>query len=89
VARPSQQTRRDFHRNGREFVVVEPGAAQFRVIQIEAERADQMQLRAAVRAQANHIAGIRRDLWLVQHDMQHAAIISRRADLRQVLQVIG
>jgi hypothetical protein len=48
------------------------------MIEIETERTQQMQRRAAVRAQANHVAGVRRDLRLIENDMQHLCIIGAR-----------
>ena len=44
------------------FVIVEAGAAQSFVGELEAERLDQMQLGTGVGAQADDVAGIRRDL---------------------------
>jgi hypothetical protein len=49
------------------------------VIEFETERSDQVQARAAVRAKADDVAGIRRNLGLVEDDMQHAPIISAAA----------
>ena len=67
------------HVDARVLVIVEPGAAQFRVFELEPERTDQVQLRAGVRAQPDHVAGVRRNLRLEEDDMQHAPIISAAA----------
>ena len=57
--------------DAREVVVIESGSLQALVIQPEAQGLDQMQGRAGVRAEADGIAGIRRNLRLEQHDMKH------------------
>ena len=41
-----------------ELVVVQARAAQLGVVEIESERADQVQARAGIRAQADDIAGV-------------------------------
>ena len=53
------------------FVVIQSGAAQLFVIQIKAERADQVQLRPAVGAQADDVAGVGRDFRLVKDYVKH------------------
>ena len=60
------------HLQRRVLVVVEAGAAQLLVVEGEAERLDQVQARAGVRAQADHVAGVGRDLGLVQDHVEHA-----------------
>jgi hypothetical protein len=55
----------------REIVIVEAGPPQALVIQAKSQRLDQMQSGAGVRAQANDVAGITRNLRLEQHDMNH------------------
>ncbi len=60
----------------RKLVVVEPGTTQLGMVEIETERPDQVQACAAVRAEANHVAGVRRNLGLIEDDVQHAAIIN-------------
>src|SRR5690606_31095418 len=52
--------------------VVEPGAPQLRVLERESERPHQVQARAAVRAQADGVAGVGRGLRLVQDDVEQA-----------------
>ncbi len=75
------------HFDGREIVIVEPGSLQALVVQAESQRFHQVQRRAGVRAQADHIARIRRNLGLEQHDVEHgrraaAALWVGRARLR-------
>lgn len=53
------------------FVVIQPGASQMPVAQIESQRLDQMQLCASIGAEADDVAGIGRDFWLVENDMEH------------------
>ena len=60
----------DLH--GGVLVVVEAGAAQARVVEREAQRLDQVQPRAGVRAQADDVAGVGRDFGLVEDDVEHA-----------------
>ena len=55
----------------RVFVIVQPGAAQALVIQLETQWLDQVQLAAGVGTQADDVAGIGRDFRLEQHDMKH------------------
>jgi len=62
------------HREQREFVVVESGAAQLRVVEVEAERADQVQPCAAVRAQADDVARVGRDLGFDQYDVKQISL---------------
>src|ERR1700722_12285178 len=64
--------------DGCEIVIVEPRSLQALVIQKEAQRLDQVQSRAGVRAQAYGVTGIRRNLRLEQHDMKHAGDRSLR-----------
>ena len=53
------------------FVVVKAGAAQARIIERERERRDQVQIATGIGAQADDVAGIRRDFWLYKHDVKH------------------
>ena len=53
------------------LVVVQPGAAQLPVVQREPERLDQVQPRAGVGAQPDHVAGVGRDLGRMQDDVEH------------------
>jgi hypothetical protein len=54
-----------------EFVVIEPGAAQFAVVEFEAEWPDQMQGHAGVRAKAYYISRVGRDLGFEQYQVKH------------------
>lgn len=56
--------------NAREFTVVEPCPSQSRLVQRETQRMNQMQVRPGIGAQTNHIAGVGRNLGLVEDDMQ-------------------
>ena len=56
------------------FVVVETGPAQALVVHLEAQRFDQMQVAAAVGAQPDNVAGIRRNFWLKKDDVKHARL---------------
>ena len=58
------------HRDIGEFVIVEAGAAQARVVELEAQRFDEMQPRAGVGAQANDVARVGRDLRLEEDDVE-------------------
>jgi hypothetical protein len=59
------------HLHVRHLVIVEPGALQLPVFHGEAERLDQMQARAGIGREADHVAGVRRDLRRVEHDLKH------------------
>ena len=48
-----------------------PGALQQAVLHREAQRLDQMQMAARVGAEADDVAGVRRNLRLEQDDMEH------------------
>ena len=56
------------------LVVIETGTTQALVIQLEAQRFDQMQVAAAVGAQPDNVAGIRRNFWLKKDDVKHARL---------------
>lgn len=56
------------------LVIIETRSSQAFVVEFVAERFDQMQARANIRAQANHIAGVRRYLGLVEDDVKHARV---------------
>ncbi len=56
--------------NRGELAVVEPGASQALVVELESERMNQVQSAAGIGAQAYDIAGIRRNLRLIEHDMK-------------------
>ena len=58
----------------RVLVVIEPGAAQALVVQLKTDRLDQMQVAAAVGAQPDNVAGIRRNFWLKKDDVKHARL---------------
>ena len=56
------------------LVVIEPGTAQALVVQLKTDRLDQMQVAAAVGAQPDNVAGIRRNFWLKKDDVKHARL---------------
>ncbi|BAO59735.1 hypothetical protein PPC_0388 [Pseudomonas protegens Cab57] len=60
------------------FVIVEAGAAQALVVHFETQRLDQMQVAAAVGAQPDNVAGIRRNFWLKEDDVKHARLRRER-----------
>ena len=53
------------------FMVVQPGAAQLGIFHGKAQRLDQVQVAPCIGGQANDIAGVGRNLRLIQHDMKH------------------
>ncbi len=55
------------------LAVVEAGASQPGVVQVEAERLDEVKIVAGVDAETHQIAGVRRNLRAVQHDVEHPA----------------
>ncbi len=57
-------------RDAREFTVVEPRPSQSRLVQRETQRMNQMQARPGIGAQTDYIAGVGRNLGLVEDDMQ-------------------
>ncbi len=57
------------HRHGRVLVIVEPAPTQLGVVEGEAERFDEMQVDAGVRAQPDDVAGVGGDLGLDEHDV--------------------
>ncbi|MNR67286.1 hypothetical protein D3C85_1911990 [compost metagenome] len=52
-------------------MVIQAGAAQALIVHLEAQRFDQVQLAAGIGAQADDVAGVRRNLGLEQNDMEH------------------
>lgn len=58
------------HLQGCVLVIVQAGAFELLVAEVEAERLDQVQARAGVGAQADHIARIGRNFWLKQDDIE-------------------
>lgn len=68
---PQTSSKIIMHAQSGVFMIVEAGAAQLPVVKFEAERADQMQLRTGVGAQADHVACVRRNLGLVKNDVEH------------------
>lgn len=54
-----------------QLVIIEPGAARPRTVQLEAERMDQVQRSAGIGCQTNDVAGVRRDLRLKEDDVKH------------------
>src|SRR6202521_5070116 len=63
-------------RHVRQVVIVEPGTLETFIVEPKAQRLYQVQRRAGVRAQANGVAGIRRDFGFEQHDMKHRTYLS-------------
>lgn len=59
------------HDDGGEFVIIQPGATQLPIVELETQRLHQMQVNAGVGAEANNVAGIRRNLWLIEDDVEH------------------
>jgi hypothetical protein len=57
--------------DGRKIVIIKAGSLQTLVIQAKPQRFDQVQRRAGVRAQANGVTGIGRNLGLEQYNMKH------------------
>ena len=56
----------------RQLRIIHPGTAQLRCAEIEAERLDEVQMRADIGAQANDVAGVGRDFGLIEDDVEHA-----------------
>jgi hypothetical protein len=56
--------------DAREFGVVQARAAQSPILKAKSERVHEVQRRAGVGAQADDVAGIRRDLRLEQNDVR-------------------
>jgi len=71
------------HAQCSEFVIIQAGADELLVFQREAERPDQMQLAAGVGAQADDVAGIRRDFRLVQNHMEHEKYPAKLVSVRK------
>ena len=63
------------HGHVREVVVVQPGAAQLGLGQVETERLHQVQRRADARRQPDGTAGVAGDAGLEERDVQHAPIL--------------
>jgi hypothetical protein len=53
------------------FVIVEPGAAQGLVAELEAEGFDKVELGPGVGAEADDVAGVGRNFGLVEDDCDH------------------
>ena len=53
------------------LVIVQAGAAQFAVTEIETQRANEVQLNTGIGAKAYDIPGIRRDLRLIKNQVKH------------------
>lgn len=53
------------------FMIIQSGAAQAFVVQLESQRFDQVQLAATVGAQADNVAGVRRNFRLIEYDVKH------------------
>src|SRR5699024_3814719 len=54
----------------RQVVIIQPGAADVLLLEVEAQWARQVQCRPGARTHADSIARIRRDLWLIEQDME-------------------
>jgi hypothetical protein len=65
------------------FVVIQPGAAQVFVIECESQRANQVQLRAGIGAQADDVAGVGGYLRLVEDDVEHEEITQNACQYRE------
>jgi dihydroorotate dehydrogenase (NAD+) catalytic subunit len=61
--------------NLRHHIVVEPGAAQRLVLDIETQRPHQVQRAAGIGAQTDHVTRIRRNFRLEEHHVEHFAIM--------------
>ena len=55
----------------RHLAVVEPGAPNLRLVELETERTDQVQGRADVRAKPDDVARVRRNLRLIEDQVEH------------------
>ena len=71
-------TERRMHRHRRKVVVVQTGAAQLGLGQVEAQRFDQVQFASRGRHHANRIAGVGRDTRLNEHHLEHDNSVARR-----------
>ena len=60
------------------FVVVETGAAQGLVVDVETERFDEMKFGAGVGAKADHVARVGRNFGLVENDGKHLSDFQKR-----------
>ena len=54
------------------FPVIQPGTTQTFIAELETQRMDKVQSAACIGTQAYDIAGIRRDLRLIQNNMEHS-----------------
>ena len=62
-------------------MVVQPRALELAVVHAEAQRLDQVQPAAGVGAQPDHVAGVGRDLGLVENDARTSSLLSSRMKL--------
>ncbi|MNR43715.1 hypothetical protein D3C85_1623640 [compost metagenome] len=60
-------------------MIVQARAAHAGVLERKSERLDEVQLRPRVGAQADHIAGIRRNFGLDEDDVEHGAMAGKSA----------
>ena len=60
------------------LMIIETGTAQALVIQLEPQRLDQMQAVTGVGTQPDDVAGIGRNLGLIEHDIEHEQTRGRR-----------
>jgi len=61
------------HGHASEIVVIQPGAGQMLVGQVESERLDQVEPTAGIGREADDVAGVGRDLGLEENDFEHRA----------------
>jgi hypothetical protein len=58
-----------------EFMIIQSGAAQFRIIKFKAQRLDQMQLCTGIGAKPDDVAGVGWNFRLEQNDIEHPSIM--------------
>ena len=51
--------------------VIQPGPFEVLIVNDKAQRLNKVELYARARAKACHVAGVRRNLWMVKDDMEH------------------
>lgn len=57
--------------DGGEFVIIQPGTTELPIVELETQRLHQMQVNAGVGTETDDVAGIRRNLWLIEDDVEH------------------
>ena len=68
------------HPHGGEVVIVEPGATQLGIGEIESQRFDEVQFTARGGDHADRVSGVGRDLWLDERDAEHEVRLQRDAE---------